>query len=71
MLTHSDFPADIAKRAYTIKPRAGVVIVDGFKRFRLSDLNNIRLDDRLMFPHDLFVAIHKAGTAGRLHSPAE
>lgn len=59
--SQQSFPcADIKKRAFSIYPKKGVVIVDGFKRFRLKELKNIELNIRLSFPHNLFVAIDKA-----------
>lgn len=63
--SYKDFPENISKLVYSIHPRKGIVCVAGFKYYSLKDLNNIPLDTRLSFPHDLFVAIHSAGSASK------
>lgn len=55
-----EFPVDIKNRVWHIYPKKGVIVVDGHKRFYLKDLKAIPLNIRLSFPHDIFVAIHKA-----------
>lgn len=60
-----DFPKDINRRPFRIYEEKGLVNVDGFRRFKLADLNKIPLDVRLSFPPHLFQAIHAAGKQGK------
>jgi hypothetical protein len=63
-INYSQFPAfdkeSRKNRVYHIYPKKGIVVIDGFKRFRLKDLKKISLNTRLSFPPDLFAAISES-----------
>ena len=58
----SEFPVtDIKNRPYHIYPKKGLVRIDGFKTFKLSDLYCINRSDGLKYlPDNLYTAISEA-----------